>query len=371
MAAVELLEVEKLYGTTRALSPLNLHIADGEIVALVGPSGCGKTTTLHLIAGLEDPSSGQIRLGGRPVNQVPPRERDVALVFQHSVLFPHLTVFDNLAFGLRMRGWQRGRLHARVQEIAGRLELGELLQRKPGELSGGQGQRVAIGRAMMRAPAACLLDEPLSQLDLPLRGAVREALLQELRRESTTTLYVTHDQAESLRVGDRVAVLNGGRLQQVAKPRELYENPANLFVARFMGSPPMNVWSGTVQRSEGRLRIVCGEAPILVPEAWHDRWPLREGARVEVGVRPEHVGLNTSANPAATGWEFEADLVACEDLGSDTLVELSSAALAARVTVRAAGGWSAPARSSHRVLVPWERLHFFDPRDGRRLAAEL
>jgi ABC-type sugar transport system ATPase subunit len=299
MASVSFEGVEKVYpGGVVALSDFSLEVADGELVALVGPSGCGKSTVLRLLAGLETPTRGAIRIGGKDVSALAPQERNVAMVFQDYALYPHLSVRENLAFPLKMRGMPAAERTQRVARVAELLSLAPLLERAPRQLSGGERQRVAMGRALVREPAAFLLDEPLSNLDAKLRVQVRAEIAELRRRAPTTMLYVTHDQVEALTLGDRVAVLERGRLQQVAKPAELYEKPANRFVAGFIGSPPMN----------------------FVPAPWLGLGRAGEGA--VAGVRPEHVTLSA---PGAAG-ALDATVEQIEALGHETLVYVRLAA---------------------------------------------
>src|SRR4051794_1620668 len=255
MSTVTFDHVFKRYGDVTAVQDLNLEIGDGEFMVLVGPSGCGKTTSLRMIAGLEEISDGNLRIGDRVVNDVAPKDRDIAMVFQSYALYPHMSVRDNLAFGLKLRKVPKADIDKRIQETARILQLEKLLERKPKELSGGQRQRVALGRAIVREPAVFLMDEPLSNLDANLRVQMRSEVLRVQRRLGVATLYVTHDQTEAMTMGDRVAVLRSGTLQQLAAPQELYESPANLFVASFIGSPPMNLYEATVAGSADRLAL--------------------------------------------------------------------------------------------------------------------
>jgi len=299
MASVAFEGVEKVYpGGTVALSDFSLELADGELVALVGPSGCGKSTVLRLLAGLETPTRGTIRIDGRDVSALAPQARNVAMVFQDYALYPHLSVRDNLAFPLRMRGMRAAEREQHVARVAELLSLGALLERAPRQLSGGERQRVAMGRALVREPAAFLLDEPLSNLDAKLRVKVRAEIAELRRRAPTTMLYVTHDQVEALTLGDRVAVLERGRLQQVATPAELYQRPVNRFVAGFIGSPPMN----------------------FAPARWLPGAP--SGDEVVAGVRPEAVALT---EPGAAG-ALAGTVVQIEALGHETLVHVRLAA---------------------------------------------
>jgi ABC-type sugar transport system ATPase subunit len=351
MASVVFEGVEKVYpGGTVALSDFSLEVADGELVALVGPSGCGKSTVLRLLAGLETPTRGAIRIGGKDVSALAPQQRNVAMVFQDYALYPHLSVRDNLAFPLRMRGMPAAEREQRVARVAELLSLAPLLERAPRQLSGGERQRVAMGRALVREPAAFLLDEPLSNLDAKLRVQVRAEIAELRRRAPTTMLYVTHDQVEALTLGDRVAVLERGRLQQVAKPAELYEQPANRFVAGFIGSPPMN----------------------FAPARWLGAAP--GGEDLVAGVRPEAVTL---AEPGAAG-ALAGTVVQLEALGHETLVYVSVARgdgeMPVRWVVREHG--MARHRTGQLVTLRVEpgAVHLFArdglalvPRDGRAL----
>jgi multiple sugar transport system ATP-binding protein len=376
MAEVSLEHVTKHYATgVAALDGLSLTIADGELLVLVGPSGCGKTTTLRLIAGLETLTTGIIRIGGRVVSDLPPRLRDVALVFQRPTLYPHLSVADNLAFGVKLReGNALGRwldllrgspeppavgadLTRRVNETAELLGLTDLLTRRPSQLSGGQQQRVALGRALVRHPAVFLLDEPLSNLDPTLRHEMRRELHLLQRRLRATMVYVTHDQVEAMTLGDRVVVLDRGRVQQVGPPLDLYERPANRFVAGFIGWPPMNLFDGRVVRSDAGMVLVVGGVPLpLPPETCGARSAYNEGD-VTVGIRPESVTIG------AAGWVMNVLLV--EPLGSTTLVTLGR------------DDWQllalAPGRSALRerdfveVGLDVRHLHLFDRSTGMAL----
>src|SRR5438105_2330661 len=252
MAEIALEKLTKVYGDgTRAVSELDLEIADGEFVVLVGPSGCGKTSALRMVAGLEPITEGRVVIGGEVVNKLPPKDRDIAMIFQNYALYPHMSAFDNMAFGLKLRGMKRARRGDRVKSTASTLGLAEVLPKKPRTLSGGQRQRVAMGRAIVREPRAFLMDEPLSNLDAKLRVEMRAEIARLQRELEVTTIYVTHDQVEAMTLGDRVAIMRDGLLQQVAKPQELYDRPRNLFVAEFIGSPAMNLIGADLERSNG------------------------------------------------------------------------------------------------------------------------
>jgi len=284
-------EVTKVYADgTKAVDSLALEVADGEFMVLVGPSGCGKTTALRMVAGLEDISGGAVRIGDRVVNHVPSRDRDIAMVFQSYALYPHLSVYDNIAFGLRVKKMPKQEIDRRVRDAARVLGLDPFLKRKPRALSGGQRQRVAMGRAIVREPSAFLMDEPLSNLDAKLRVQMRAEVSRLQRNLDTTTIYVTHDQVEAMTMGDRVAVMRKGQLQQVADPQTLYDRPVNLFVGGFIGSPAMNMIEATVTRANGGLSVDVGEQHIALGEsALETRPALRgyEGRKVILGIRPE------------------------------------------------------------------------------------
>jgi multiple sugar transport system ATP-binding protein len=282
--------VSKGSGQVDILRHINLAIADGEFMVLVGPSGCGKSTLLRLIAGLETPTLGNILVDDRCVNALPPKARDIAMVFQSYALYPHMTVYDNLAFGLRRTRMPKAELVAQVQKVAKMLELDELLQRFPKQLSGGQKQRVALGRAMARDPQVFLMDEPLSNLDAKLRTQTRAQIVQLQRQLGTTTIYVTHDQTEAMTMGDRIAVLNEGAIQQIAAPLELYNHPANRFVAEFIGSPPMNFIEMNVKDA---LHLHCKTFELSLPEQWGETLKSYVGQSVTLGIRPEHLSLNS------------------------------------------------------------------------------
>src|SRR5882672_12336025 len=291
MASVSYDHVTKRFaGGILAVNDLSLEIKDTEFMVLVGPSGCGKSTALRMLAGLEEISDGEIRIGDTVVNDMAPRDRDIAMMFQSYALYPHMTVYDNMAFGLRMRGMETSEIDRRVNSAAGILELGPLLKRKPRHLSGGQRQRVALGRAIVREPQAFLLDEPLSNLDAKLRVKVRAEIARIQRDLGVTTIYVTHDQSEAVTLGDRVCVLRDGVLQQVDRPQVLYDRPANLFVAGFIGSPAMNlVEAGLVER-DGKLTARFGPHELAVPAGRVDASP-RAQRDVVLGIRPEDIDL--------------------------------------------------------------------------------
>jgi len=310
VAKVGLRGVRKSYGTNAVIHGIDVDVADGEFVVIVGPSGCGKSTLLRMVAGLEEITDGEIVIGGRVVNRLEPKDRDIAMVFQNYALYPHMSVFDNMAYGLRIRGLAKADIAARVNRAAEILELGPLLPRKPGQLSGGQRQRVAMGRAIVREPAVFLFDEPLSNLDAKLRVQMRFEIQKLHRRLSTTSLYVTHDQVEAMTLAQRMIVMNAGRAEQIGTPMEVYENPATLFVAGFIGSPAMNFLAGRAE-SDGRIALEHGGA-------------VRTGVAVAgsravtVGIRPEHLLPCAEAEAMMSG---TVEMI--EQLGADTLVHVA------------------------------------------------
>ena len=310
---------------TRAVSDMSLEIEDGEFMVLVGPSGCGKTTALRMVAGLEDISEGVLRIGERVVNNVPPKDRDIAMVFQSYALYPHLSVYDNIAFSLKLQGEKKAEIARRVNEAAHVLGLEALLDKKPRALSGGQRQRVAMGRAIVRNPQAFLMDEPLSNLDAKLRVQMRAEISRLQTDLGTTTIYVTHDQVEAMTMGDRIAVMRKGELQQVGPPQELYDQPVNLFVGGFIGSPAMNMLEAQLARSNGGLSVdIGGQRLTLGEEALGSRGALRgyEGRTVVVGIRPEHVE-DASLTDAPPDRRLRGEVVLTEALGSEIVAHIA------------------------------------------------
>jgi multiple sugar transport system ATP-binding protein len=346
MSAIDIRGVSKRFGNTPVLHELDLAVAAGEFLVLVGPSGCGKSTLLRLIAGLEDVSAGEIRIGGKRVNELPPKARDIAMVFQSYALYPHMSVADNMAYSLRLRRTAPAEIARAVGAAAGKLGLESLLTRKPKALSGGQRQRVAMGRAIVRKPGAFLFDEPLSNLDARLREHMR-AEIKKLHRElGATSIYVTHDQIEAMTLADRIVALNGGRVQQIGSPLDLYDRPANLFVAGFIGSPAMNMFQAHLERAGG--------TPILTHEAFRIALPrelsLPDGAALTVGIRPEHIVLG--AGPI----RGTVDLIEPTGLGTIVHLTLGGTAIKAFNLERqplSIGGTVA-------LDLPLLRLHLFD-----------
>ena len=346
MAAVRLDQVSKRFGAVQALSGVSLDIADGELMVLVGPSGCGKTTLLRSIAGLEEPDAGEIAIGGRRVDGVPAHRRNVAMVFQSYALYPNLTVFENIAFPLRARRVAAADVVARVRAAAERVGLAELLQRRPGQLSGGQRQRVAIARAIVREPDVCLMDEPLSGLDAQLRTRTRAELARLQRRLGTTTVVVTHDQIEAMTMGDRIAVMDGGRIQQAGAPADIYRRPANTFVAGFLGSPPMNLVPAAASTRDGQAGLALDQGGWL---------PLPHAVPQEVilGVRPEDLRLVPAGQGQIGG---RVDLV--EYLGAETLVTVAAGSRG--WMVRLSGQADVRPDEAVDLAAPYGAFHLFD-----------
>jgi multiple sugar transport system ATP-binding protein len=323
LAVVTFDQVGKVYGDgTRAVDSLDLEVGDGEFIVLVGPSGCGKTTALRMVAGLEDITEGELRIGERVVNDLQPRERDVAMVFQNYALYPHMSVYDNIAFGLKMKRIPKRDIDKRVHSISRVLGLSELLHRRPRALSGGQRQRVAMGRAIVRDPQVFLMDEPLSNLDAKLRVQMRSEIARIQREVGATTVYVTHDQVEAMTMGDRVALLRKGRLQQLDVPQTLYDTPANLFVASFIGSPAMNLIQATVAERNGKVTCVLGDQELGVSPAAAATLTGRDGCTIGLGIRPEHLEDASIPHDAPDDARLRGRVAVVEALGAELLVHV-------------------------------------------------
>ncbi len=353
MAKVEFHSVSKSFGTVTVVHGIDMNVADGEFIVIVGPSGCGKSTVLRMVAGLEAITGGEIVIGERVVNDLEPKDRDIAMVFQNYALYPHMSVFDNMAYGLKIRGMAKAEITERVGRAADILELEPLLARRPRQLSGGQRQRVAMGRAIVREPAVFLFDEPLSNLDAKLRVQMRFEIQKLHRRLKTTSLYVTHDQVEAMTLAQRMLVINAGRAEQIGTPMEVYENPATQFVAGFIGSPSMNFLAG---RSEGGGRIALDHGGGVR----HASGTAEAGRAVTVGIRPEH--LEPASAAAAL---FSATVEMVEQLGADTLAHLSRGK--DLLTARLPHGTHLQVGSTLHLTADPSRVYLFDSATGARV----
>ena len=362
MASVTMKNIRKVYDrSVVAVDDFNLEIADKEFVVLVGPSGCGKSTALRMIAGLEEITAGELFIGERKMNNVEPKNRNIAMVFQNYALYPHMTVYDNIAFGLRMRKLPRREIDAKVREAAEILEISDLLKRKPKALSGGQRQRVAIGRAIVRSPDVFLMDEPLSNLDAKLRGQMRTELIRLRRRLDTTFIYVTHDQTEAMTLGDRIVVMNDGHIMQIGTPSEVFNRPANRFVAGFIGTPQMNFLDAVLEVREGACVALAAGERIALPSGYA-RQEL-DGKAVTLGIRPEHIRISASGVPATVEVR--------ELLGStvDLHLRVGGEMLEAIVPSSAASGLAVDGEIAPvlHIELDTKQIHLFDPESGARI----
>ena len=367
MATVTFENVNKMYGDFHAVKDLNLEIGDGEFMVLVGPSGCGKTTSLRMIAGLEEITSGTLRIGDRVVNDVPPKDRDIAMVFQSYALYPHMSVRENLAFGLKLRKVPKAEIERRVNEAAATIQLDKLLDRKPKELSGGQRQRVALGRAIVREPAVFLMDEPLSNLDAKLRVQTRAEIARIHQRLQTTIVYVTHDQVEAMTMGQRIAVMNEGLLQQVGTPQVLYDTPINRFVAGFIGSPSMNFVEVHMDGTGESARLVGpADWSIPIPHRYREAAMPKAGKTLVAGFRPEHLDIG-EASSTAGAFRARADVV--EYLGNEELLHLNAANQDLVAIVDSS--YNVKPGDVVTLALPLEKLHLFDGETGLTLAPDV
>jgi multiple sugar transport system ATP-binding protein len=368
MAGVTLDHVFKQFGEVTAVNDLTIQIHDKEFLVLVGPSGCGKSTALRLIAGLEETTSGDIYIGDRRVNDVAPKDRDIAMVFQSYALYPHMTVYDNLAFGLKLRKTPKSEIERRVKEAADILGLANLLKRKPKQLSGGQRQRVALGRAIVREPLVFLMDEPLSNLDAKLRVQTRAELIKLHQRLQTTVIYVTHDQVEAMTMGHRIAVMRDGILQQLDTPQMLYDHPANMFVAGFIGSPAMNFFEGKLvgNGSDGELLVDTGSFQLQVPVHKQNQLQSASGRDVIFGIRPEDIHDRAERREAPEHQRANVQVEVVEPLGSELFVYLRSAnhEFTSRMPSRA----QVTPGSNVDVVFDTEKMHVFDKQTEQALA---
>ena len=355
MASISFRHVNKTYpGGVQVVPDLNLEIADKEFVILVGPSGCGKSTTLRMIAGLEDITSGELRIGDQVVNDVAPKDRNIAMVFQNYALYPHMTVYKNIAFGLMQKKVPKDEIDKRVHEAAKALDLEHLLNRKPKALSGGQRQRVALGRAMVRDPAVFLLDEPLSNLDAKLRTAMRSEISRLHKRLQTTFVYVTHDQTEAMTMGDRIVVMKDGIIQQNDTPQTLYDYPCNLFVAGFIGSPQMNFLDAVIEEQGGTYTArVCGKS-VALPERMGEKLAAYVGKNVTLGIRPEDIEASVAADPKA----LESTVEIAELMGAEINLHLNCQG--SKVVVRAPSTFTGREGDAASLTLKSEKIHLFD-----------
>jgi multiple sugar transport system ATP-binding protein len=347
-----------MFGDNSAVNNINLTVRDKEFLVLVGPSGCGKTTTLRMIAGLEEITTGDIFIGDRLVNNVPPKDRDIAMVFQNYALYPHMSVFKNLAFGLKQRKLPKSEINVRVNEVAKLLGIDELLKRKPKELSGGQRQRVAMGRAIVRKPMVFLFDEPLSNLDAKLRVQMRGELARLHQRLETTIVYVTHDQIEAMTLADRIVIMNEGVIMQIGRPMEVYENPGNLFVAGFIGSPAMNFLKVKLIDKEGTLTVKGQNFELKVPEHLQKRFSKAKGRNLIFGIRPEHVNDQNLKGSFPGGKKLKCIIEVVEPIGSEVI--LLAKCGSAQLTARVDPATQVKPQMAVELILDMNRMHLFD-----------
>jgi len=352
------MDVVKKFGMVTAVDQVSLTAKDKEFVVLVGPSGCGKTTTLRMIAGLEELTEGDIYIGDRKVNNVPPKDRDIAMVFQNYALYPHMNVYKNMAFGLRLRKFSRKVIDSRVKEGARILGIEELLQRKPRELSGGQRQRVAMGRAIVRQPQVFLFDEPLSNLDAKLRVQMRGELAKLHERLEKTIVYVTHDQIEAMTLADRIVVMHQGRIMQIGNPMEVYNNPKNLFVAGFIGSPAMNLLNVILTEDNGSLFVKGQSFNLAIPRSLQGRYRKAKDKEVILGIRPEHIYDKKIKGPFPSGESMRATVEVVEPMGSEVILITSSGS--DQITACVDPATDARPHTEMEFLVDMNRVHIFD-----------
>lgn len=367
MASVTYDHVYKRFGDVVAVNDLNIHIEDKEFLVFVGPSGCGKTTSLRLLAGLEEISDGNILIGDRVVNDVPPKDRDIAMVFQSYALYPHMSVYDNMAFGLKLRKTPKADIERRVKEAASILDIEHLLDRKPKQLSGGQRQRVAVGRAIVREPAVFLFDEPLSNLDAKLRVQTRAQLTRLHQRLATTFIYVTHDQVEAMTMASRIAVMKDGLLQQIDTPQHLYDHPNNVFVAGFIGSPSMNFFDATLTESDGKLEINAGGFRLEVPDEKAKEWRQFKGREVIFGIRPEDIHAKEFVPPGIMEADVSSHIEVTELMGNEIflyMVTRDNKQFIARVDPRV----TKHAGDDLDLALNMNNAHIFDPKTEVSLA---
>jgi multiple sugar transport system ATP-binding protein len=353
MATIVFKNVTKKYGKSTAINHINLEVKEGEFMVLVGPSGCGKSTLLRMIAGLEEIDEGQLYIDGNMVNDLPPKDRDIAIVFQNYALYPHMTAYENLAFGLKIRGVDKATIKNKVEQVAVTLEITELLQRKPKDMSGGQRQRVAIGRAIVRDPKVFLFDEPLSNLDAKLRTQMRLEIADLHKKLKTTIVYVTHDQVEAMTLGDRVAVMNKGEVSQIGTLQELYKHPANIFVAGFIGSPAMNFIEGMIKTIDGKAVFMTTDASICIPISSIKNMVKSE--EVTLGIRPEHISIGKIKD--VSGHSFQATILHIERMGYENFI--TAEVTGSRWIIRTVDGDDLGEGSQVWCTLDADHFHFF------------
>jgi len=362
MSVIELKGIVKQFGNVRAVDRINVTAQDKEFLVLVGPSGCGKTTTLRMIAGLEEITEGEIYIAGRKVNNIPPKDRDIAMVFQNYALYPHMNVYKNMSFGLHLRKFSKSEIDTRVKSAANILGIEDLLSRKPKELSGGQRQRVAMGRAIVRKPLAFLFDEPLSNLDAKLRVHMRGELKKLHEQLGTTTIYVTHDQVEAMTLASQVVVMNQGHIMQEGPPLEVYNNPKNLFVAGFIGSPSMNFMDGDVSEENGSLYINAEGFKLLVPKPLHDRYGPAKNRKVILGIRPEHIHDEAIKGFFPGGEIIRVKVEIIEPVGPAVVISATWGSF--QVMACLDPQTTAKPHTDMRLLVDMNRIHLFEKSTG-------
>lgn len=366
MAGIRFVNVNKTYsGNVTVIPELNLEINDGEFVILVGPSGCGKSTTLRMIAGLEDVSSGELYIGGRKVNNIAPKDRDIAMVFQSYALYPHMSVYNNLAFALKLKGESKSEIDSKVRKAAKMLDIEQYLNRKPRALSGGQRQRVALGRAMVRSPQVFLLDEPLSNLDAKLRGEMRSSISSLHKALGVTFVYVTHDQVEAMTMADRIVVMKDGIIQQFDTPKELYHNPANTFVAGFIGSPRMNLFDGMVGTEKDRFYLLVDGRKMYVDKKFNDKLKAYVGKTVKAGIRPEDIRSEELYFGIDSGFKIDVCVEAVEMMGAELYVHFNfcKEKMIARISSRIA----VSSGKKIQLAMDLNKIHIFDINTGMSL----
>jgi multiple sugar transport system ATP-binding protein len=365
MASITFDHIYKRFGDVIAVNDLNIEVADKEFIVFVGPSGCGKSTSLRMLAGLEEISDGQIRIGDRVVNDVPPKDRDIAMVFQSYALYPHMSVYDNMAFGLKLRKVPKAEIDKKVKEAADILGIGQFLDRKPKQLSGGQRQRVAVGRAIVRSPSVFLFDEPLSNLDAKLRVATRAEISKLHQRLGTTFIYVTHDQVEAMTMASRIAVMKDGLLQQIDSPQNLYNHPGNVFTAGFIGSPSMNFFDATLVEQDGKLCVDGGSFKLQVPDSRKAQYLPAKGQKVIFGIRPEDFSSQQYPSPGITPAPLKAEVDVTELMGNEIYLYLLTGkkSFVARVDPRT----TARVGETLDMVVNMDNMHLFDPQTEKTL----